>query len=315
MLVLSFAVFLLSAGLRPEAAAQARAGGVEANLEAVVEAEKALHLEEPLFKRYGLWLADAVHLNFGESFAIITNVNTSEGPQIRGVSVVSSIGRVLPRTASVVGIASLFAVLLGLAVGILGGVRPGSLSDRITFMFSTIGLAVPNFWIAMILISVFAISLGWLPAVGYVTISDAGLGEWFSHLLMPALALSLAPAAVIARQMRASLAEVMGSTYIRTAWAKGASLRRVVVHHALKNAAAAPLTVFGVMLTSLLGGTVIIETLFGIDGLGNLIVNAVRSSDIPMIQGVAMLFIVITVAVNLLIDILYASLDPKLRLT
>jgi peptide/nickel transport system permease protein len=148
-----------------------------------------------------------------------------------------------------------------------------------------------------------------------VPLAEGGFWEWFSHLIMPGIALSLGPAAIIARQMRSALIDVMGATYIRTAWAKGVSTYRVVFHHALKNAASAPLTVFGVILTSLLGGTVIIETLFGIDGSGLLIVNAVRSSDVPMLQGIVLMFVVATMAINLVIDIIYGYLNPKVRIT
>jgi peptide/nickel transport system permease protein len=137
--------------------------------------------------------------------------------------------------------------------------------------------------------------------------------DWARHLIIPGIALGAAPAAIIARQTRSGLAEVMGSSYIRTAWAKGASLRRVVVRHALRNAAAAPLTVSGLILVQLLGGTVVIETLFGINGIGQLIVGAVRSNDVPVLQACILLFAIFTIVVNLLVDVAYGVINPKVR--
>ncbi len=316
MLLLSFGVFSLSLALGTDKAAQTRAGGVEAaNLQAVENARKLLHLDDPWYQRYWGWLGNAVQLDFGRSLVRVESVDTEHGQDLQGQSVTGSIKQVIPRTASVVGVAIVFALLIGVPVGIIGGIRPGRLLDRISTVFVTIGLAVPSFWIGMLLVSWLAVSEGWLPAVGYVPISEGGVWGWLEHLLMPGLALSLAPAAVIARQMRAALAEVMGQSYIRTAWAKGASLPRVVVHHALRNAAGAPLTVLGLMLVSLLGGTVIIETLFGIDGVGVLVINAVRSSDVPMLQGIVMMFVVLNIVVNLIIDVIYGFLNPKVRIT
>ncbi len=315
LFVMSFAIFCLSLGLRPEAAAETRAGGQEATTEAINNAIKALRLDDPFLVRYGRWLGHAATFDLGRSYVKLQTIDTPKGQTLVGVSVTESIKRVLPKTASIIFLATVLAVVIGVGVGILGGTRPGSLGDRISAVFSTIGLAVPNFWIAMMLVWLFAVTLNWLPATGYVSVGKGGIAEWLEHLIMPAFALCLGPAAIIARQMRSSLIDVMGSTYIRTAWAKGASTPRVVYRHALKNAASAPLTVFGVILTSLLGGTVIIETLFGIDGTGLLIVNAVRSSDVPMLQGIVLMFVVATMVINLVIDLLYGYLNPKVRIT
>ena len=314
LLLLSFAVFLLSLGLRSDRAAETRAGE-NASVAAIEQAKADLHLDDPLMQRYGGWLGNAVQGDFGRSFVRLETVEDGSGSKQQGVTVSSEVTRALPRTAALIGVAFVFGATMGMVAGIIGGTRPGSLADRVTFVFSAVGLAVPSFWIGMLLVSLFAVRLGWLPAVGYVEISEGGYWAWFEHLLIPGLALGFLPAAIIARQTRAALADVMGSTYIRTAWAKGASLRRVVFHHALKNAASAPLTVFGLVITALLGGTVIIESLFGIDGIGALVVTSVRSSDVPMLQGIVMAFIIVTMFINLLIDIAYGLLDPRVRIT
>jgi peptide/nickel transport system permease protein len=166
----------------------------------------------------------------------------------------------------------------------------------------------------MILILAFSIHRDWLPATGYEPMS-AGLWTWLSHILLPGIAVGTSVAAITARQLRASVIEVMGATHIRTAWAKGSSAPRVVVHHALKNAMTAPLTTFGSMFAHMIGGTVVIETLVGISGIGNLTVGAVRANDIPMLQGIVLFFVVVTVGINLVVDLVYMYANPKVRLS
>jgi peptide/nickel transport system permease protein len=315
MLLLSFVVFALSLVLNPEAAAITRAGGADApSRKAIEQARAELHLDDPWFSRYLAWLGDAVQFDFGRSFVRLEPVPGTDGTAVAGVSVATSIKQVFPRTLSLVLVSGVFILVIGVPIGIIGGVRPGSLVDRLTGVVTTAGLAIPSFFVGMLLVSWLAVGLRVLPAIGYVSISEGGAWEWFRHLILPGIALSLAPAAVVARQMRAGMAEVMGQTYIRTAWAKGASLLRVVMHHAMRNAASAPLTVFGLMMLSLLGGTVIIETLFAIDGVGNLVVQSVRSTDVPMLQGIVLFFIVLNVVMNLVIDIVYGYLNPKVRI-
>ena len=173
---------------------------------------------------------------------------------------------------------------------------------------------MPSFWLIMLLILAFSVNNGWLPATGYEPI-ESGIWNWLSHILLPGISVGTGMAAVTARQLRASLMDVMGAPYIRTAWAKGGSSARIVVRHALKNAANAPLTTLGNQFAHLIGGTIVIEKLVGIQGIGLLAVTSVRNNDITMIQGLVLFFVVVTVAINLLIDILYGYLNPKVRLT
>jgi peptide/nickel transport system permease protein len=314
LIFLSVAVFALSLGIGPDRAAEARAGNSEVpNSVALENARKELNLDRPVVVRYVDWLGAAARLDFGRSFTKLETVNGPNGPELRGQSVGAAIKTVFPRTLSLTLAALVFASIVGAIAGVAAGVRPGSWTDRLSTVFSTSGLAVPSFWLGMLLVAWLAIGARVLPAVGYEEMSQGGLWGWASHLVIPGIALGAAPAAIIARQTRAGMAEVMGSPYIRTAWAKGASLPRVVIRHALRNAASAPLTVYGLLIVQLLSGTVVIETLFGINGIGQLIVGAVRSSDVPMLQGCIMLFAVFTVAANLIIDLVYGMLNPKVR--
>jgi peptide/nickel transport system permease protein len=188
------------------------------------------------------------------------------------------------------------------------------LSDRIATAVATLGIALPSFFIATLLINPLAIDHHWLPAIGYERLGD-GVWPWLKHLLLPGCTLGMIIAALQARQIRASLIDVMGSNYVRTAWAKGATARRVVLKHALKNAAAPALTVLGLQFTTLLGGVVILEQLFSIEGLGKRMLQATFSNDIPLIQGFVLMYVVITVTANLLVDIAYGLLNPKVRVT
>jgi peptide/nickel transport system permease protein len=314
LLILSIGVFALSLGLGSDRAAEARAGNNETpNSVALDNARKELNLDKPVLVRYGEWLGHAVRLDFGHSFTKLETVDGPSGPELRGQSVGAAIATVFPRTLSLTLVALVFAVVVGGVAGVIGGVRPGSWADRASMIFSTTGLAIPSFWLGMLLVAWLAVSNRLLPAVGYAEIGQGGVWDWARHLIIPGIALGAAPAAIIARQTRSGLAEVMGSSYIRTAWAKGASLRRVVVRHALRNAAAAPLTVSGLILVQLLGGTVVIETLFGINGIGQLIVGAVRSNDVPVLQACILLFAIFTIVVNLLVDVAYGVINPKVR--
>ncbi|MEV8517646.1 ABC transporter permease [Dactylosporangium sp. NPDC051484] len=311
--IVTAAVFALSLGIGMDKAAGVRAGD-NPSVEAMIKAKEILGLDKPVTTRYVEWVERAVQLDFGRSFVSLEPVDAEGGgTTLRGISVREHIATVFPRTLSVTLIAALFALLIGIPVGIIGGVWPGTIVDRTSAIGAMIGLAVPSFWLAMLLVSWLAVGLGVLPAVGYETVADGGLWGWFKHLIIPGFALALGPSAMIARQMRAGLSDVMGSPYIRTAWAKGASLPRVIFRHALRNATSAPLTVFALAMTQLLGGVVIVESLFGIDGMGRLIVTSVRSNDVPMLQGVVMVFLLFTVTVNLLTDIAYGFLNPKVR--
>jgi peptide/nickel transport system permease protein len=315
LFLVSLAVFALSIPMDPEQAARVRAGGAEAqSQEQIDRIAEDLGLNDPFLVRYGRWVSDAVRLDLGNSFVKTRTVQGDDGLETVGVSVTDEIGRVAPRTLSVAGAGLVVGLVIGISVGVASGLRPGSLVDRLTVGATTLGIAMPSFWVAMLLVSWLAIGLGWLPAVSYVPPS-AGIGEWLRHLILPGFGLGLFLAAVLARQLRAAVIDVMGSPYIRTAWAKGGTSKRVVVIHALKNAAIPPVTILGLQIASLLSGTVVIEEIFGIEGLGTLTIQAVKASDLPILQGVILLFVVVNVLLNLIVDIVYGFLNPRMRLT
>lgn len=316
LLLVSIALFAISLQLDPDKAARIRAGGADgATAEIIDSIKKELHLDDPVHVRYGRWITDVVHFDLGESLTRPIPVDSPDGGTVFvGRSVTTEIKRALPRTLSIAMVGMIFGITVGITVGLIGGLRPGSLLDRFSVFFTTAGIAMPSFWLIMLLIMAFSVNRDWLPAVGYEPISS-GLWEWFSHILLPGISVGVGMAAVTARQLRASLMDVMGAAYIRTAWAKGSGTKRVVLRHALKNAANAPLTTMGNQFAHLIGGTIVIEELVGINGIGHLAVTAVRSNDITMIQGLVLFFVVVTVAINLVIDLTYSYLNPKVRLT
>ncbi|HMC41226.1 MAG TPA: ABC transporter permease, partial [Acidimicrobiales bacterium] len=204
------------------------------------------------------------------------------------------------------------SVLIGLPVGILAGKRPGTVADRSATVASSAGIAIPDFWLAILLAVVFAVKLHLLPDLGYVGLTQSPWG-WFEHLLLPWLALGVAGGATLARQVRGELIDVLDQDYIRTARSLGIPERQVIGRLALKNALTPAMTIIGIQFAYLLGGTVIIEQIFSIPGLGSLMLQAIDTKDLPVIQGVVLLTAVIFVVVNLLVDVSYGLLNPKVR--
>jgi peptide/nickel transport system permease protein len=299
LLIVSFVVFSL-VHLIPGDAATVLAGGDNATPERIAEVRHELRLDEPFLTQYKDWLVDAVQGDFGTSF------NTR-----RPVS--EDLARTLPITASVVLAAAFLGLLIGVPVGLIAGMRAGSRLDRSLIAGTTAGIAIPNFWLATMLIVIFAINWHVFPALGFVKFSDSPT-EWARHVALPAFALSLGLAAAIARQLRAAMADAMESKYIRAMWAKGAT-KRAVAKHAMKNAAIPAVTVFGFYLGALLGGAVIVEQIFSIPGLGSYVLQGVLARDVPVIQGVAIMFVLIYVAISLILDITYGYLNPRVRVS
>ncbi len=300
-------LFLVSTGvfsltlLLPGDPAITLAGGEGASLEDIEAVREALGLNDPFPVRYGRWVAGVLRGDFGISLD-------------SGKPVSDEIRARFPVTFGIAIMAILVALSIGVPAGILGGVRPGSLADRLGVLAASIGIAVPSFWLAMILIAFLAVELGWLPAIGYRGFGQSPV-DWLRHVIMPALALGTAASAAMARQLRAALVDVLGTNYVRTAWAKGAGSGRVLAKHALKNAALPAITILGLQFSSLLGGTVIIEQIFGIPGLGSYSLRAIIANDLPVIQAVTIVFVLVHVLFNLLVDLAYGLLDPRIRLT
>ncbi|HEX6515701.1 MAG TPA: ABC transporter permease [Nocardioidaceae bacterium] len=257
-------------------------------------------LDKPLPAQYVLWLAHAVQGDLGTS------------PKT-GLSVSQSLAERLPITLELTALALLIAVAVGIPVGILAAVRRGSLADYVASTTALAGLSVPHFWLGILFILGFAVSLGWLPASGFVPLT-APLDN-LAHMVMPATVLGIGLAAVVMRQMRSAMLESLGADYVRTARAKGLDERAVVGVHALRNSLITVVTVLGLQLGALISGAVITEQIFIIPGIGKLTIDSVFSRDYPMLQGVVLVTATGYILANLLVDIAYTLLNPRIRVT
>jgi len=257
-----------------------------------IEAIKAkFGLDQPVHVRYGIWLGRVLKGDLGRS--IVTRRPVSEEIFSR-----------LPLTAELAAAALIIAIAGGMLVGIVSAVYQYSMLDHITMIISLLGVSTPSFWLGLMLIFFFAVRLRWFPIGG---------GGSLSALILPALSLGISSAANIARMTRSSLLEVIRQDYVRTARAKGLSERTVLMRHTLKNAMIPIVTVIGLRFGYLLGGAVITETVFARPGLGRLLVDGIRARDFPAVQGTIMLLSASFVIVNLLVDVTYAYLDPRIH--
>lgn len=267
--------------------------------EQVAQIRENLGLNDPLIAQFGGWLQDAVRLDFGQSL-------------LTRQPVLDTLVARLPVTLSLTFGAVLVSLIIAVPLGIAAARHRGRWIDRVAMLGATAGVAMPNFWLAAILVSVFVINLGWFPAIGYVPFTEDPV-LWVKHLTLPALALGVAGAAELARQLRGALIDVLDQDYVRTARAKGLHEIVVVGKHTMKNALVPVLTVLGMQISHLLGGAIIIESIFGMPGLGSLAIQSVLSRDLPVIQGIVVLFTLVIVGANLLVDMSYGYVNPKVR--
>jgi peptide/nickel transport system permease protein len=258
-----------------------------------------LGLNKPVVVQYWNWLVHALHGNLGNSIS-------------QNAPVATTIGQRFPVTLSMAVGGLVVILLIGIPAGIYAGTHPRSIADRMLTVGSSAAIAIPDFWLAMVLVVLFAVKIHALPAIGYVGITQSPV-QWATHLYMPWIALGLAGGATLARQVRSSMVDVLDQEYIRTAEAKGLRRRRIVFKHALKNAAMVPTTIVGLQFAYLLGGTIILEQIFSIEGLGNYFENGLLSKDIPVIQGVILVYALTFIVMNLLVDILYGFINPRVR--
>jgi peptide/nickel transport system permease protein len=280
--------------------AQALAGD-GATPEQLAQVREELHLDDPAPVRYVRWLGDVVHGDLGVSVATHRSVS-------------DEIARRFPVTASLAISSLVLTFIIGIPIGVIQGMRPGGRLDKLLLAVVSLGLAVPSFLLATLLVFVLAVQWQWLPALGYVSITESPL-EWAKHMAMPAITLAVVGAAEMARQLRTGLVGVTQEDYIRAAKARGLPPRRITVKHALKNAAMPALTIIGVRVGYLLAGSVIIEQIFQLPGLGTYALQAIQNRDFPVLQGVVLALALIVIATNLLVDLTYAWLNPKVRLT
>jgi len=300
LLIVTFGVFMLIQ-LAPNDASIQVAGGSTAKPEDIARVRAELGLDDGAFEQYGRWLSHAVTGDLGTSY-------------IRRTSVTDDLKERIPVTLSLLIAAAVFAVVLAVPLGILSGLRPNGLFDQGGRFFATLAIAIPNYLLALVLIIVFAVNLKWLPSSGYTKFSDSP-SEWLQDIALPAVALGVAISAAIMRQLRGALVDELDSNYIRTAWAMGGAPPRVVGHHGLKNAASPAITILGLQIAALVGGAVIIEQIFSIPGLGSYLLSAVLAADIPAIMGCVIVLVIIQITMSLIVDIVYAFLNPKVRVS
>jgi len=228
-------------------------------------------------------------------------------------SVTAALVERLPVTLSLAALALAFAVFFGVAAGIIAAVNHNRWPDQAVMTTALLGLSVPDFWLGLVMVLVFAVSLGWLPSGGFTPFLQSPT-EWLRGMILPALTLGLVQVGFIARMARASMLDTLSQDYVRTADAKGLAKFHVVLRHALPNAMIPILTVIGIVSGALLGGAVIVEQVFSIPGIGRLIVGAIASRDFPVLQGGLLFLAVVYLAINLVVDILYAVVNPRVRL-
>jgi peptide/nickel transport system permease protein len=259
----------------------------------------ALGLDQPFYVRLAIFFGQILHADLGNSI-------------FSGLPVTHLIGQRIAPTLSLAVITILLSVGVAVPLDTMAAWKVQSVADRLAMIASITGFSVPVFVVAYLLIWLFAVKLEWLPVQGYTPI-DQGIWPWLSNLILPALSVSLVYIALITRITRASVLEVLSQDYVRTARAKGISDTKVVVSHALRNAAVPIATIVGIGIALLLGGVVVTETVFAIPGLGRLLVEAILRRDYPVIQGVILLLACIYIFVNLVIDVSYAFFDPRIR--
>jgi peptide/nickel transport system permease protein len=267
----------------------------------LAQAHHRLGLDQPMPIQYWHWLTSAMHGDFGQSYHLQQSVS-------------GLISDRLPVTLSLALLAVLISVALASVFGTIAGAYEGSLADRLITGAASIGLAMPGFWVGVMLAVFFAVRLGWLPATGYVPITQDPFG-WFEHMLLPAVTLALHSSAELTRQLRASMSDVMHRDYIRAAEAKGLPWGVILAKHAFRNAAIPVVTLLGLQLIALLGGAVIVEAVFALPGFGSLVINAAVNRDMPVLQGVVVVVAVIALLINLLVDLSYRFLNPRVRVT
>lgn len=274
--------------------------GEEATKEQIQELRGQLGLDLPLITQYGNWVTNALRGDLGTSYFM-------KQPVMEAI-----LSHLIP-TISVAIFAGFISLLISIPIGILAATRRGTTTDRAVMGFSLLGMSVPSFLLGLFLILLFGVKLQWLPVAGYQPLS-AGLWMHMKYLILPSIALGSMHAALIARMTRSSLLEVLNMNYIKTARSKGVNEYFVIMTHTLRNAFLPILTVIGQTFGSLIAGAVVTETIFNIPGIGQLIINSVERRDYAVIQGVVLFVTCTYVFINLIVDLLYGVVDPRVRL-
>jgi len=271
----------------------------EFNEEYLLELKHQHGLDKPMMVQYFNWAGDVLRGDFGIS--ILTQRPVAD-----------EIFRRLPISIHVAGLAFVIGHILGIPAGVICAIRRGKWLDTVITTLANIGITIPNFWLGIILMYIFGLSLNWLPIMGYTSPFD---DFWLStrQLIMPVICLLIFPLAGVTRQARSSMLDVLHQDYIRTAWAKGLKERIIVIKHALKNGLIPIITLAGMAVATIIGGGVIIETVFNIPGLGRLAVSSVISQDYPYVQAISLFVAIAVVFANLIVDVAYGWIDPRIR--
>ncbi|WP_312111110.1 ABC transporter permease [Brevibacillus reuszeri] len=273
--------------------------GSQATEEELANLREQLGLTLPIYTRFFQWIIGILQGDLGWSIFM-------------DMPVTEAISEHLGPTLSLTILAEIIAILFAIPLGVMAANRRGSWMDQSFMTFAMLGISLPSFWIGLNLILLFAVQFNWLPAAGYQPLSS-GIVNHLKYLIMPAVSLGIMQGALIARMTRSSMLEVLGENYIRTAEAKGLKMWIVTYKHALRNAFIPILTVIGLSFATLIGGAVVTETVFNIPGIGKLIVNSVLRRDYEVIQGTVLMIAAAYVFINLIVDILYAYIDPRVR--
>jgi len=297
MLIVAFIVFSLLY-LTPGDPAAVIAGE-HATAEDIARIRANLGLNDPFLLRFGSWITSIMQFDLGTS--LLTNMPVSQ-----------MIGQRIEPTLSLMLPTLILAVCIAVPLGVIAAWRAGTKVDHFITVFAVLGFSVPVFVVGYALVWSFSLKLGWLPVQGYAPIGQ-GVSRWFQHLVLPCLTLSSAYIALITRITRTAVLEVLQQDYIRTAEAKGVGRRAILFVHALKNASVPIITVIGIGVALLIGGAVVTESVFAIPGLGRLTMESIMRRDYPVIQAIVLLFSISYVLVNLLIDIAYTFVDPRIR--
>ncbi len=268
--------------------------------EEVEALRRKLGLDQPLYVQYLKWFWNLLQGDLGSS------IYGSRQP------VAQLIVEAAPRTLSLAGLSFVLAMVIAVPAGLIAATRRNSGLDYVVTFIAFLGLSMPDFWLAILLIIVFAANLHWLPAIGYVPLAE-GFWPWFSHLILPAIAVGTAFSAIIARMIRSSMLEVLKADYMQVARAKGLREHALILTHAFPNALIPVITVMGIAFALLMAGAVVVENVFSIKGLGRLLIQGILNRDYPVVQGSILVVSAIFVFTNLLVDVLYTVIDPRIR--
>ncbi|WP_138751197.1 ABC transporter permease [Paenibacillus sinopodophylli] len=298
VLVMSIVVFLIIYLIPGDPARVMLGDGADEST--IQELREQMGLDYPLVEQYGRWMWHAIQGDLGRSFFLQQPVSTA-------------IAEHLAPTLSLAILAQFIAVLIAIPLGVRAAVNRGGIADKVLNAYSLLGISVPGFLLSLFFVLIFAVKLRWLPVSGYVPLQD-GLGTFLRYMFLPSLSIGIVMSSLTARIVKASMLEVLNEGFVKTAWSKGLHPNKIIYKHVFRNALIPVLTVIGGSFGTLVAGAAVIESIFNIPGLGQMLVHAVERRDYAVIQGMVLFIAIVYVAVNLIVDLMYAIVDPRIRL-